>query len=29
MRLLQIDSRIETLVEIQVQQSIPLVEPQG
>lgn len=29
MRLLQIDSRIETLVEMQVQQSIPVVEPQG
>jgi hypothetical protein len=28
MRLLQIDSRIETLVEMQVQQSIPVVEPQ-
>jgi hypothetical protein len=29
MRLLQIDSRIENLVELQVQQSIPVVEPKG
>ena len=27
MRLLQIDSRIETLVEMQVQQTVPVVEP--
>jgi hypothetical protein len=29
MRFLQIDARIETLVEIQLQQAIPVVEPQG
>jgi hypothetical protein len=29
MRFLQIDSRVETLVELQIQQSIPVVEPRG